>query len=350
MQENDLITKLSELNLCEIVPCEGISANDMQNSLNLTPYQTSQISAFVSHLPELTSANTLAKAYTVKMPKGVTGELMKYKSGGVGTPILGENGKIVGHASLQDLSQSAVVMSAFSVIAVASSQYYLKEINDEFKMLNQKIDNILDFLYGDKKSELVSEICFVQHACKNFASIMEHDEQRAATIVSLQSAQKTAMKDIEFYLSDLNDKSETNVKNYSEFETLLKEIFKIKDSLEMSMQLYAMTNIMEVHYSQNYDENYIADIKDTTVYYINKCERQILSVFSKLAAENKAFKGNKLNKIDTTPLGNDINNIISSLNIGDDSKLNVAVNSTFDALNEDSTFRIDKKGQVYKVI
>ena len=62
----------------------------------------------------------------------------------------------------------------------------------------------MDFLYGDKKAELMSEISFTKYAFENYASIMAHEAQRAATITSLQSAKKVAMNDIEFYIHDLN--------------------------------------------------------------------------------------------------------------------------------------------------
>ena len=255
----------------------------------------------------------------------------------------------MGHASLYGLEQSALIMNVFSVMAIATSQYYLKIISSEFKMLNQKIDDILSFLYGEKKSELISEICFVQHACKNFSAIMEHDGQRIATITNLQAAQKTAVKDIEFYISDMNKKVEPKFKNYSEFKGVAEKIFKLKDSLEMAIQLYAMSNIMEVSYSRNYDENYISDIKDTTIYYINKCEKQMIYVFGRLAAAYNNFQGNKINKINNDYIGKNINKVIDSLNVGEDSKLNSIVKLTFDDMSKDYVFRIDKSGNVYKV-
>lgn len=351
MPEKNLATQLAELNICEITPCEVLRGNEMQTPLSLTSAQKSQVAEFVSHLPELTSSSVLANAYTVKFPEGISGKLMEYKTGGKGTPIIGENG-IVGHASLHELSFGALAMGAFSVMAIASGQYYLKQINDEFKLLNKKVDNILEFLYGDKKAELMSEICFVQYACKNFNSIMEHTEQRISTITSLQSAQKTAMQDIEFYLGDLSKKADTKIKKYTEFESLMNDAFKIKDSLDMSMQLYAMTCIMEVHYSQNYDDSYISNLKENIVYYINKCDKKILSDFSKLSANDNLKEHKKLSNInkDNKPnIESKIHEIIDSLNTGDKSTLNIKVNSALDSLNKSCTFCIDKNGQVYKV-
>lgn len=66
------------------------------------------------------------------------------------------------------------------------------------------MDKILEFLYGDKKAELLSEVSFIKYAYENYSSIMGHNEQRVATIASLQDAKKVAIKDIEFYMCDLD--------------------------------------------------------------------------------------------------------------------------------------------------
>ena len=76
-------------------------------------------------------------------------------------------------------------------MAFASGQYFITQVNSELQKINQNIDKILEFLYGDKKAELLSEVSFVKYAYENFSSIMAHDEQRVATIASLQNA-KTA--------------------------------------------------------------------------------------------------------------------------------------------------------------
>ena len=48
--------------------------------------------------------------------------------------------------------------------------------------MNQSIDEILEFLYGDKRAELISEVGFVKAAYQNYSSIMQHEQQRFAII------------------------------------------------------------------------------------------------------------------------------------------------------------------------
>lgn len=57
-------------------------------------------------------------------------------------------------------------------MSIASGQYFLSEINNNLSAINQKADKILEFLYGDKKAELMSEVSFVNFAYQNYNSIM----------------------------------------------------------------------------------------------------------------------------------------------------------------------------------
>lgn len=109
-------------------------------------------------------------------------------------------GNLLVQLHFYSMSTQAAIMGMFTAMSVASGQYFLSQINNEMRMMNMKLDEILEFLYGDKKAELMAEMSFIKYAYENYSSIMSHDQQRIATIVSLQEAKKVAMKDIEFIL------------------------------------------------------------------------------------------------------------------------------------------------------
>lgn len=286
-----------ESNLFDIEPCDNVQLdNSHYRKLELNSFQKSNISQLYSQLPSLMASDTLSKAYILKFPEGVTGTLMHYKNGGVGTSIMGDK-RIVAHASLHEIGTEAVMLNAFSVMSIASGQYFLSEINQKFDMINQKIDKIMEFLYEDKKAGLLSEINFVQYAFKNFTSIMLHSEQRIATITGLQSARKVAMKNIEFDLHDLDSTAGASVKSYSDFEEIADKVFQIRNSLELAMQLYVISSFMESYFSENYDSDYLKSQQEDILFYMSKCEKQMLSTFSKLNGRNNEYKSNLLKKM-----------------------------------------------------
>lgn len=297
-----------EIKSCEVM--DKIYTQEKYKKLNFTSSQRIQIEALFQYLPEIAATNVLSSAYTIKFPEGVSSTLMSYKKGGKGTSIVGENGKIVGHASLEKLEAQTVVFNAFNLMSVASGQYFLSEINSQLRTLNQGIDKILEFLYSDKKAELMAEVSFAKYAYHNYASIMSHDEQRVATIGSLQGAKKVAMKDIEFYMSDLSDIS--NSKGNDDPAELIDKAFRIKSCLELSMQLYVISTLLEIYYSQNSDKDYISFVEEEAVTYLGKCEKRMLGSFSMLTNYIHAFKPNLLKKIDKASLENKVTTIMDS--------------------------------------
>ncbi len=304
-----------------------------------------QVSNMMQQIPSFLAAGDLAQAYVVRFPEGLPHTLTRLKQGGFSSMIKGEDGKFLGTASFYSMNAQAVFYQAFNVMSVITSQHYLAEINEQMKVMNYTLDRILAFLYGDKKSELLAEVSFVKYACENFNSIMLHAEQRTATIASLQGSKKVAMKDIEFYISDLE--SVVNGKDSSDVEATAQKAFQIKDSLELSMQLYGMSSVLEVYYSENYDKSYMSYIDQEISTYLVKCEKRMLGAFSMLktmAAGPKKSLGK--GKIDGKLIGQ-IGRIVDSLANGEESELRKSLSAVLNEANEAKEYYLTKDGRVY---
>lgn len=333
----------------DMTPCDEINDIDRRpeyEKLKLTSSQKIQIGGLIQQMPGVAAAEALSKAYVVKFPKGLPSscELMKYKTGGLGTSIIGEKG-IVAHASLHELSAQASVLGALNAMSIVSGQYFLAQINNELKTMNQNIDKILEFLYGDKKAELMAEVSFVKYAYQNFSSIMSHEQQRLATIVSLQEARKIAMKDIEFYMSDLD--SVVNAKSGSDILSLNNKAYQIKECLELSIQLYSMSSLLEIYYSQNFDSSYIYRVEEDAVTYIGKCEKRILSCFSKLVTHIQNIKEIPLRKVDKPALEEKAALVIDTFSKGTESDMIKSIRSVLHASEAETEYYIENSGELY---
>lgn len=330
----------------EITECNkiiDISQRKEYKKLNLSQAQKIQISGFVEQLPMLVATETMSNAYVLHFPVGINGELIQYKNGGFGTPIVGTDGKMMTHASMEQLTTQAAIMQGLTIMAIVSSQYFLTEINQELKELNKSIDKILEFLYSEKKAELIAEVTFTKYAYENYSSIMLNNEQKMATIGSLQSARKIAMKDIEFYMSDLSDA----VTDTSDLLTTVKKAFQIKNCLELSMQLHVMSNLLEIYYSQNFDDTYIGWIENNVVEYLAKCENRMLSCFSKLSASIHDYKNTPLKKLNKEELSENVEIVIDTLGTGKESDLRKQFRATLHSIQKDMEYYIDSEANVY---
>lgn len=331
----------------DIVGCEkftDISQKQEYKKLMLTDEQKIQISGLLQQFPTLLATEKLSDAYIVHFPNGVDGHLMNYAKGGVGTPIQDNTGNIIAHASLEKNNAGLIAIAqGFAVMSIITSQYFLTEISHQLKELSKSIDKILEFLYGDKKAELIAEVSFTKYAYENYASIMACNEQRTATISSLQAARKVAMKDIEFYMSDLND----TVSETSDLQECVDKAFRIKSCLELSMQLHVMSNLLEIYYSQNFENTHIQWIENNVVEYLIKCEKRMLSGFSKLSASIHDFKNGPLKKIDKIALGDVVNDVIDSFGSGRESDMHKQFLSALHSMDKDMKCYIDKDANVY---
>lgn len=267
-----------------ITPCEDeidIKDSSQYNKLELSDAQKIHINAFLQQLPAAAAAGRMSQMYTLTFPEGLPHTLMQLKNGGLSTSIIGADGKIAGVASLYSAMAEAAIFGTFTVMSVVTGQFFLFQINKELKKINQCLDEIIEFLYGEKKAELISEVNFTKCAYENYASVMGCEEQRIATISGLQQAGKVAIKDVEFYMSDLENKVKSTRDN-KEIVCNIEACYQIKDCLELSIQLYVMSGLLEIYYAQNYDRKYINYIEKEMCNYIGKSENRILSNFSKL--------------------------------------------------------------------
>jgi hypothetical protein len=176
---------------------------------------------------------------------------------------------------------------------------------------------------------------------------MTHEEQKIATIVSLQQARKVAMKDIEFYLRDLNSEVNATFKNFDEIKKAISIASQIKQTLDLSVQLYIMSNLLEVYFSQNTDDDYIMYLEDNMTKYIKMCNDYILHNFSKLEGIVSAYKPKTLEKVNKNYYNKKISAITASLKNGNESKDIKMIHSVLHAASQSAEYYLTKDGNVY---
>lgn len=340
---------LEEQNGFAIAPCD--TALDFEDrsrfaKLKMGSVQKMRISALMQQMPSVMASNALAQAYVVKFPQGLPHTLTALHQGGYGSMIL-QDGRFVGSASFYAMSTQAALLNAFSALSVVSGQYFLAQINSEIKMMNLKLDQILNFLYGDKKAELMAEMSFVRYAYENYASIMLHEQQRIATLASLQESKKIAMKDIEFYISELDATVCYKIKTYPELEEKIKKSFQMKESLTLSQQLYTMSGILETYFAQNQDKEYLDAVKESMTAYIKKCDSRMLVSFTTLKNNLDDYKARPMEKVDKSESEKCIEDVVNALHDGEESEMSRVIRSALHVAEDADEYYVTNRGDVY---
>lgn len=331
----------------EIMPCDLTSITPGKyTSFQTSKLEKSQLGLLQSQLINVVDTAALANAYIVKFPEGLPHTLMHLSQGGVSSTIVNTSGRIAGTASLFDVQSLAAASACFSLMSFATGQYYLQNIHNDLNMINLKIDQILGFLYGEKSAELLAEISFVNDAYMNYSSIMKHDNQKLSILSGLQNSKKIAMKDIEFYINDLSKTVQSDTKNYTVFEKVVSDSMKIKDSLTMATQLLTMANVLEVYYSENYDQAYIDNVKRSITGYIDKCDNRILAEFSRLTGRNSEYTNIFGKKLDTSKLGAVLDEVVNSYSTTKDSDHRSSLINALDSINTPVEYLITADGEI----
>ena len=174
---------------------------------------------------------------------------------------------------------------------------------------------------------------------------MRSDAQRAATIASLQSARKVAIKDIEFYIADLE--STVKGKEGKDISSLVEKEFQLKESLEVAMQLYGVSSLLEVYYAQNYDRGYLEYVERDISVYIDKCEKRMLGSFSSLRTLVDNAKEMPFKKIAKADILDRIDGLVESLGRGEESDMRKSLRAGLNAATQKADYYMTVDGVIY---
>lgn len=268
-EQTNVLKQLMDNDDLEIEAVEGFWPNDCEE-IKLSKNGKMQVQSVMQYIPQVIGVEQLASAYRIRFPKGINGTLMQLKSGGYSTSIINTDNKIIGQASLLSMTSKAAVLGAFTFLSIITGQFFLANINKKLDEILLEVGKVLEFLEQDKRSEMYSSVKFVEYVSENFQSIMQHSEQRVATLTNIQECKRNAERNFKFYISELEKVTNESILEKKKEDTFknLNNVYKIISNLDLAFRLYVMSSIMEINYAQNFEEEYLDYIKKGVEEYI----------------------------------------------------------------------------------
>lgn len=239
----------------------------------------SRVNMLLQQLPLSTvilQNNALNGAFKVVVPEGATGTLMKYKNGLLGTPIIGENKKIVAHAGLEEIkSVSLTPVMLFSAISVITGQYFMSKIDENLSKLEKNVNEIIELIYDEKESDNLAIYNFFKYININLQTLIDNREMKIATLTNIQNYNNKLHSNILFYsksikrlIKDLKLVTESNSlsgKKLDRVQEIDNKIEKIMKQQHLCYQLLCIGKVCEIQIAQCYDKEYYSNlIKDLT--------------------------------------------------------------------------------------
>lgn len=316
-----------------------------------------QVSGLLQYLPQTIAGNALNGTFRVEFPEGISGVLVQHGNGYLSVMKDLDNGKFVGQATFVPTSNTApMLLGMFTALSVVTSQYYLTQINHNLEEVQRKLDQILDFLYSDKACEIYAESQTVRTIYLNYPAIMKADEQRTASIATIQHAKTVAERNIQFYYRDMNKRvmSELEDKgmplpdlmnrlNDDKTKSLAYGLIDDLNSYNQAINLYSICSILEIVLSQNFEDSYLDFIEEDLTSHFKAHNIIIGKLDGKLTALANKKGAGKLNYV--------MKDVQDLLGEGSpEKKYKDIIGQIRTSYNSKSEYRILEDGTVYQKI
>jgi len=261
-ENKDIIKKTDGITLKSQFNKELMTITPFNNTLkeHCTPIGIGQANNILSVVPNVLASQTLSQAYRVVMPKGAIGNLMQYKTGLLGTPIVDPvTSKITAHAGLASLNPSAIALGAFTAASFVTGQYFMAEIRKELTEIKTGLNRIEGMLEDTKISEVDAAIFFIKYAEENMNEILLVNEHKIATLTNVQRSTNILFQNSLYYERQIS-RTIANIGDTRKTDEIDKNYKTLEESIMLWCKCtygYYYGKIVEIKLSENYDNNYL---------------------------------------------------------------------------------------------
>jgi hypothetical protein len=220
--------------------------------------------------------------------------------------VPGTNNNIIGQALLQELKPSEfrtlsnIVTASFTVASIATNQYFLARIDNKLESVEEKVNEILNFLEIDKESQLWADGEFLKEVRDNAQYILDSETYCQATLINIQAIRRTALANIKLYYEQLQSIKPKEKDQNNKIKEITEKLKKYKGYLPKfwySVYLYQVAYYLEVYLSNITDSAFllkvISEMKKIITMY-QEGYNVISGLVNKYIAEVKALKVNDL--------------------------------------------------------
>ncbi|MDU5721082.1 MAG: hypothetical protein E6Z86_02935 [Clostridium butyricum] len=337
-------------NICFVEPMTkekflSILPNSNYDNIKLNKIgQATKLNMFLQQLPlvaNIAQSKAMEGAYKIVLPEGAVGKLMKYKNGMMGTPFIGENGKVAGHAGLVPLDASKVLtpLMVFSAISAVTGQYFMARIDKSLSIISKDVKEIIELIYDEKESDMYSIYDYYEYIKDNMATIIENESLKISILSNIQLNNNKMNSNIKFYnksihrkindLTTATDESIFTSKRLDRVQELNHEIEKLMNQQSLCYELFCVGKMLELKvaeiYNKEYQDNIIKDFEklgkeievniDKLMFGCKKVLTEIRegAVLNESKVLDKMLESNEQYKERKETLNNNVSNLINNI-------------------------------------
>lgn len=348
--DSNQIVRFNDISFVEPVTNKqflSIAPNSNYNTGELKKIGSAErLNMFLQQLP--LAANVLQSqqmngAYKIVFPEGITGTLMKYKNGMIGTPLIGEKAKIAGHVGLVPLEASKVLtpLMLFSAISVVTGQYFMARINKSLSIISNDVKEIIELIYDEKESDMYAVYDYYEYIKDNMSTIIDNESLKMAVLSNIQMNNTKMNSNMKFYsknikrkinsFNSINDENIFTSKRLERVEELNNQIEKLMHQQSLCYDLFCIGKMLEIKIAEVYDKKYYdnisnefsmlgKEIEDNIMSLMDTCNKVLIKIqeealFNEDKVLNKILESNNHYKKRKNILNTNVNNLINNINM-----------------------------------
>ncbi len=290
---NEII--VNDLNQYGIMPVDAGSFELSDFRIPIDEGNVARLSGIVHEIPGLaTSVANLkglggqAYAITLDGKNVMPNELWQKKSGAYVSNLQGDNGHFGKQADVNPIDSSTMTAAnvaniIFSAASVATSQYYLKSIDNKLAEVEKNTKDIINFLEEDKRSKIQSDFVMLKEIIEQMDSIKQNKERLSMKSHQVAEMQMSSNSNIIFY----RDRLMKNLMEYKDSKKGGKEDDKIAEKIridyyyyKLSLQINSLTKIVEVMVSDEFNTETLSRISEQIKTYSLELKNNVNDILS----------------------------------------------------------------------
>lgn len=252
---------------------ESISDDqELHNSKKLRAIgRSAKVMSLIQYLPiarTTKQSQMLNGSYKVVFPEGAVGELMKYKNGMLGTPLVQPNGRIgnthAGLVALQNMSLTPLIV--FTALSAITGQYFMARIDKSLERISKDLKEIISMFLDDKEAKNRAIFNFYNYIKDNLDLILNNPDLRIATLTNLQSYLVDLKQNQLFYertierknseLDSIIDHCRTTGNRVQELDKLEIKVSELIVQQHICLELLLIGKMYEMQLAQVFDDEY----------------------------------------------------------------------------------------------
>lgn len=278
MKQNEILNLID----VDVIPYQE---NEVDVESTVIPFEEILTLGFAAELTQpifeiINKKNEMVdQLYKIGLPEGA--HLSDYKDGKFGTLSDNEQIQNPGQSMMDQMDKVSLNPSTIAMMGMLANME--KQLDD----IRELQEEMMKFIELKEKSEQRGNLAFLQDIYENYKFNTDNEKYLENNHLKVLDIKQTAEQKIEFYKTQIKDVIDKDKLLHSDFE-VNKDKKSTKNNLgeyQLALYTYAFASLMDIIFLENYNEEFLRNIKNKILSYKEEYQSLYDSVMGKIEVD-----------------------------------------------------------------